>query len=210
MSERTDERSEDVDVDALLEDLETDSAEPEDVGFSEAELGVDVEALTADPETATDDGSVAADESAESSGLLARLRPSLSIPNPLAAVPSARSFLLAFVTVIISMALVGSIPVVGALAGAFGGVVGIFLGAFVLGLVSGQRRYVALAVVGAAVAGASAALDMFQLAILAGVGLAPFAVLGAGTGLLTAVAGHYFGRDLRAGLLGDFEPGDAG
>lgn len=192
MSERTDERT----VDDGDGDVE--------VGFDDDELGVDVDALTGGPEPSSDTaGSTPSSDTGGSGGSvlggLSRLRPSVSVPNPLAKLPSGRSVLLAFVVVLVSMFAAGMIPLIGM----FSGFLGVFAGAFALGLVSGKSRYIEFALAGAAVAGLSALQGVFRLAILSDIGLAPFAAFGAGTGLLAAVLGHYFGRDLRDGLTRD-------
>lgn len=118
---------------------------------------------------------------------------------------SPRTFLAALVLSVGAILLGGAVPVLG-LVGRF---VGLFLVAFLVGLVSEQRRYLE---VGLAAALASAmgfvfgvltsALFPVGLSVLRDYGIG-IAGVGAGAGLLVAVAGHYFGRDLRAGLTRD-------
>ncbi|MFC7140730.1 hypothetical protein ACFQMA_12980 [Halosimplex aquaticum] len=214
MSERTDERTSGDDVDDLLDDEfagDIDASGGDDVGLGDDELGVDVDALTTDVGASGGSNADAADPSATESdsasgpGLLSRLtpslsRPSLSLPSLAPDVPSARSFLLALVVVIGGMLAGSAVPLVGTLAG----VAGIFLGAFVLGLASGQRRYLPVAVAGAAAAVVSITSGAFvRFALLSDLGLTQFAAVGATTGILVAVLGHYFGRDLRDGLTRD-------
>jgi len=79
-----------------------------------------------------------------------------------------------------------------------GGLLGVFAGTFLLGLRGGPRAYLEVAVAGALAAGVATMLT--QLLVAVAVGPVPVAAVGAGAGLLAAVGGHYFGRDLRAGL----------
>ena len=197
MSERTDERtveSEDIDLDGL--------DDGGDVGLDEDELGVDVDSLAGDPVEADAGGADHAGAQGGSSGpgLLSRLRPSLGLPNPAAALPSAREALVAFAVVVVSMFAGSAVPLLGPV----GGLLGVFAGAFVLGLVSGKSRYLELAVAGAAAAGLAAFLSTFAFAVATDSGV-PIAAFGAGGGLVATVLGHYFGRDLRSGLTRDVE-----
>ncbi|WP_436931805.1 hypothetical protein [Halosimplex halobium] len=198
MSERTDER---------VEDLDGDLGDPDDgdVGFSDDELGVDVDALTGDLDggggsTATADaGSEASAGSEADSGpsLRSRLTPSIDRPSLGINVPSARSFLLAAVVVVGGMFAGSAVPLIGSVTG----LIGLFLGAFLLGAASGTRRYVPVAVAGAAAAVFATMMQgVLTLTFVESVGLAPTAALGATTGVVVAVLGHYFGRDLRDGL----------
>ena len=88
---------------------------------------------------------------------------------------------------------------------------GVFFAAFVIGLALSARRYVETGVAGAA-AGATVAV-----ANVLGVGFLPIGIdylqqwglpllaVGGGIGLVVALLGHYFGRDLRAGLTADVD-----
>lgn len=207
MSERTDERTAgESDVD--LEDLEgdVDAAGPTgDVGFDDDELGVDVDALTADP--APSDTSATASSSRESReqsrsgpGLRSRLRPSLSVPNPAGAVPTPRSLAVSLGVVVVSMLVGGALLPLGDV----GSILGIAIGAFLLGLVSSSQRYLELAASGAVAAAISVVLGRLLLSAIAGLAV-PLAAVGAGGGAAAALLGHYFGRDLRDGLTRDVD-----
>jgi len=101
----------------------------------------------------------------------------------------------------------GSVPFVGGL----GRVIGIAGAAFVFGLVSPRRRYVETGVAGVLVGVASAVAGLVSATLLpVGVDLLREYGLGVGAvgatlGLLPSLIGHYFGRDLRAGLTRDVE-----
>ncbi|WP_122088847.1 hypothetical protein [Halalkalicoccus subterraneus] len=79
-----------------------------------------------------------------------------------------------------------------------GGVVGAFLGAFLLGVASETRPVAEAGVAGGAVVGLSTASD-YLVWIIAGSGLT-VAALGAVVGLVVCGLGAYFGSDLRDGL----------
>lgn len=104
---------------------------------------------------------------------------------------SPRFFLLS--SVLLAVALVGgsAVPV-------FGRPLGLFVVAFALGLVSSERRYAEVGLAGVAVGGVGSLLRNAVLT-LAGVGL-PIVVVSAVVGGIAALAGVYFGRDLRDGL----------
>jgi len=150
-------------------------------------------ALGGDEDDATDT------ETAESRGLRSRLG------GGLGRVFSVKTFALALVASLVAMFLGGSIPIIGVV----GRFVGLFAVAFAVGLASSRRRYLEVGLA-AALASAlgfvfgvlSSALLPVGLSVLQdyGVGLAG---VGAGSGLLVALAGHYFGRDLRDGLTRD-------
>lgn len=112
-------------------------------------------------------------------------------------VVTARGSLLALVLALAGTVVGGFVPLFGLL----GRFAGLFLAAFALGLF-GPRRYVEVGAAGALVSGVSVLLNAFGLVlvpVLADYGPAIVGV-GAGVGLLVSLAGHYFGRDLRAGL----------
>lgn len=120
---------------------------------------------------------------------------------------SGRAVLLALLSTGVGMFLGGAIPIVGGI----GRFVGLFLAAFLVGLVLSERRYVETGLVGAGAAAASvlsgflgAAFLPVSLEILQEYGVS-FAVVAAVVGLVLALAGHYFGRDLRAGLVRDLK-----
>ncbi|EMA00998.1 hypothetical protein SAMN05443574_101426 [Haloarcula vallismortis] len=110
---------------------------------------------------------------------------------------SLRALLFAFGAVGGGMVLGGLIPLV-----PFTELVGILLGGFVYGLLASERRYVELGLAGGVSGGATAVLSLLpQLA--AGLnGTRLFAIAG-GVGLVLALVGHHFGRDLRSGLTKD-------
>ena len=88
--------------------------------------------------------------------------------------------------------------------GSLAGLAGVAAGAFLHGLWADARRYAESAVAGAAVAGIGVLLDYLVLSVAAGAG-APVAAFGVGAGAAVALGGHYFGRDLRAGLTRSVE-----
>ncbi|PSP89102.1 hypothetical protein BRC90_05525 [Halobacteriales archaeon QS_4_69_34] len=110
---------------------------------------------------------------------------------------SPRTFAVALGLAAVGVFLGGFVPVVGA----FGGLAGVFLVAFGFGLASERRHYVETGLAGTAAAGVGTFFDFLLWSVL-GVGLAVVA-LGAGAGLVVALSGHYFGRDLRVGLTAD-------
>ncbi|PSP64681.1 hypothetical protein BRC79_09755 [Halobacteriales archaeon QH_8_67_27] len=202
MSERTDERTSEDDVDDLLDDVsgDIDGTGGGDVGLDDGELGVDVDSLTSD--LGGEEPSAEPSESKTDSGpgLRSRLTPSIGRPSLAPDVPSLRSFLLAFVAVIGGMVAGSAVPLVGSVTS----ILGVVAGAFFLGLLSGKRRYFPVAVAGAiAAVAASATLGALTFAFIESLGLVPSAAIGTTTGVIAAVVGHYFGRDLRAGLTRD-------
>ncbi|MFC6989265.1 hypothetical protein ACFQJD_12095 [Haloplanus sp. GCM10025708] len=114
---------------------------------------------------------------------------------------SVRAFLLVLVASLVALVVGGSIPVVG-LVGRF---VGLFVVAFAAGLLADGRRYVEAGVAGGLASGlgfvlSSLATPLFPVVAQYGVEIAG---VGATTGALVSLAGHYFGRDLRDGLTRD-------
>jgi len=211
MSERTDERTteqgDDVDLDELLDDGDAAGAGESFEGTEgdplagEDDLGVDVAALTGEPDASSPGSDAAGGDTTSGPGLLSRLRPS-GLPNPLAALPSGRSLLLTFGVVLLSVVLASSIPLLGVI----GAPLGVFAGAFVLGLVSGESRYLEFALAGALAGGVGAfSGTLFRIAVFSDVGFAPVFAVAGGVGLVVALLGHYFGRDLRAGLTSSIE-----
>lgn len=102
----------------------------------------------------------------------------------------------------------GAIPIVGSLIGGFAGLLGVFVAAFVVGLASSQRYYMESGLAGACAAGITllaTTLTSLNVAFLPALSDAvpEIGVIGAGAGLLAALVGHYFGRDLREGLTAD-------
>jgi len=116
---------------------------------------------------------------------------------------SAKSFAVVVAAVALAVFLGGSIPLIGGTIGSAGGV---FLAAFLVGLVFSARKYVETGIAGAAAGAGTAVMNVLGIGFLPiGIdylqqwGLSLLAV-GGGLGLLVALLGHYFGRDLRAGL----------
>lgn len=86
-----------------------------------------------------------------------------------------------------------------------GQLLGLFATAFLVGLLASKRRYLEMGTAGASV-GAVAAFASYAFITL--IGSAPgttVLAVGASAGLLAAVGGYYFGRDLRSGLTRDIE-----
>jgi hypothetical protein len=114
---------------------------------------------------------------------------------------SPRAFLLALVLAAGGAFVGGLVPLIGTI----GSIVGLFAAAFVLGLLSSRRRYLEVGLAGAIgsilmiVMTTIGAFLPFAVGFLAENGLLVTGV-GAGTGVLVSIVGHYFGRDLRAGL----------
>ncbi|MFC4357517.1 hypothetical protein ACFO0N_06075 [Halobium salinum] len=129
---------------------------------------------------------------------------------------SFRTFLFALVLSTVGVVaggfLAGVVPI--PFLGLLGRFVGLFVAAFVVGLVAAGRRYLETGLAGAAAAALS-----FLLTALGAVFTAWFpattdllsqhgptiAGIGAGSGLLVALLGYYFGRDLRSGLTREIE-----
>jgi len=119
---------------------------------------------------------------------------------------SLKSLAVALVVVGIGVFLGGSIPLIG---GTIGPAFGVLLATFLVGLLFSSRKYVETGVAGA-IAGAGTAVTS-----VLGVGFLPIGIdylsewglpllaAGGGLGLVVALVGHYFGRDLRAGLTSD-------
>jgi len=110
---------------------------------------------------------------------------------------SAKAFALALVTVGVGMFVGGLIPLIGGTIGTAGGV---FLAAFLLGLVVSTRRYVETGIAGAAAGATSAVTSVLGVGFLP-IGIdylsqwgLPLVAVGGGVGLVLALLGHYFGR----------------
>jgi len=111
---------------------------------------------------------------------------------------SPKAFLFALVTVAVATAVAGTlIPL-----GTVGGLLGTALGAFGYGVVASRPRYVETAAAGGAVLGVGTLADYLVITAVSGIGLA-LPLAGAAIGLVVALLGHYFGRDLRDGLTRD-------
>lgn len=79
------------------------------------------------------------------------------------------------------------------------GLLGLFLGAFTIGLVLERRHYVESTVAGGVTLAASTLLEYAVVSALGGLGV-PLAAAAGGLGAVLGAVGHYFGRDLRDGL----------
>ncbi|MFA9516514.1 hypothetical protein ACERIT_04745 [Halopenitus sp. H-Gu1] len=104
--------------------------------------------------------------------------------------------------------LLGIVPLVG---GALGNAIGVVVVTFLLGSIGADRRYVETGLAGAGVGTVSALAGLVSVGILPvgvrflreyGMGVAGF---GAAIGIVLALVGYYFGRDLRAGLTRDID-----
>ncbi|MFC7187066.1 hypothetical protein [Halorubrum yunnanense] len=119
---------------------------------------------------------------------------------------SAKAFALSLVAVAAGVFVGGAIPLIGGTIGSAGGV---FLAAFLIGLVLSARRYVETGIAGGAAGAAVAVTNVLGVGFLP-IGIdylqqwgLPLLAVGGGVGLVVALVGHYFGRDLRAGLTTD-------
>jgi hypothetical protein len=115
---------------------------------------------------------------------------------------SPKAFALSVGLVVLGVVAGGAIPLVGSI----GSLVGVFLAAFLVGLVAATRRYLEVVVAGGGVLGVQFALSVLSTGVLP-VGWQffqqygpAFAAVGVGLGALLSALGHYFGRDLRTGL----------
>jgi len=144
------------------------------------------------PDIVSDDG----DESTESSSS-GRLRLGARFRRLFAP----RVFLLAVVLSVVGLVAGGLVPVVGYL----GRFVGITLAAFTLAFLASGRRYIEAGLAGALAAGLGFVLGTLNSALFPVVADYGLQIAGVGTtaGLLAALVGYYFGRDLRAGLTKD-------
>jgi hypothetical protein len=119
---------------------------------------------------------------------------------------SLKTFAAAVVAVAVGTVLVGLIPLVG---GTIGGVAGVLLGTFLVGLALPSSNYVETGLAGAIVGAGTAVSSVLGVGFLP-IGIdylgqwgLPLLAVGGGVGLLCGLVGHYFGRDLRAGVTGD-------
>lgn len=115
---------------------------------------------------------------------------------------SPRSFLVALVVLSIGLFVPSFIPIVSALPGI--GLAGLFGAAFALGGVGSDRQYLEVGTAGAVVVGMSI-LSQYMTIALVGSNMTEFATVGFGVGVVVAVIGYYFGRDLRNGVTRDIE-----
>lgn len=159
----------------------------------------------ADHQSATDRRTTPETDDADadsSSGLLPSFSlPTLSLPSP-GSLFSTRSFVVSVVAAVVGAVAGGLIPVVGGVVSAGIGIAGT---AFVLGLLRGNRHYLENGLAGAGVLGTLALLGRLEIAVATGGSLLRLGAFGAGVGLLAALVGTYFGRDLRKGLFGSID-----
>jgi hypothetical protein len=107
---------------------------------------------------------------------------------------SLRALIVSVVAIGGGMTLGGLIPLI-----PYTGLTGIPLGAFLHGLLDRRNRYVETAIAGGSLSGIAITASLLPQLVAGLNGLRLFAV-SAAIGLVVAVLGHYFGRDLRAGL----------
>jgi len=206
----------------------TDTSDAIDSASEVVDLDSEAFADEIDPGSGLDtgtDGDAGARADARSGGRLRGLVPSPSLPS--FSVPfSPKAFLAMTVLSVIGLVVGSSIPVLGGVPvlGRLLSFLGLFVVAFGAGLVGKKRRYLEVGA-GAAVASAfSFVLGVVSrqlIRVIVGaigsgsavdagtVGLVITGV-GAGTGLLVALVGYYFGRDLREGLTRDLGDDDTG
>lgn len=111
---------------------------------------------------------------------------------------SPRSFLVSLALISIGLFVARFIPIPAT------GLIGVFLAAFALGVLSSEQRYLEIGVAGAVASGVGAFLSSPLLAIVGRLGI-EFVGAGAVVGALVALIGCYFGRDLRGGLTKEIE-----
>ncbi|MFC7226694.1 hypothetical protein N0B31_04705 [Salinirubellus salinus] len=171
------------DTDELLREVErqTDSDIRSDDGGSERHAGSDASAASTQQES---------EAATTSGGIRSRLPDRPSVPTLL----TPRGLLLSVVLTVVGFLLGGFVPLVGGVTG----LLGIGVAGFVLGLV-GKGRYLELALSGAATGAVAFFLDRLVLSVVADFAL-PLTLVGGTAGLVAAVLGLYFGRDLRDGL----------
>lgn len=131
-----------------------------------------------------------------------RTRARFGVRRRLGGLFSVRWFLLALALSVVGIIVGGAVPLVGFVTR----LLGLFAAGFALGLLSSRRRYVEVGLAGGIAAGLGFVLSTltsaffpFAVRLLADYGVA-IAGVGAVTGALVMLVGHYFGRDLRGGL----------
>ncbi|MEZ3143277.1 hypothetical protein [Halobaculum sp. MBLA0143] len=156
------------------------------------------------PDETDEEASTGSDETAETSGggLRDRLpgRPSLS-----GSLFAPRRFLLALGLAVAGLVVGGAIPFVGVVTR----YVGLFAAAFGYGLVTDDGAYAEVGVAGAVAAAVTLVFGTLTTGgfVLGADLIGRYGItltgVGVGIGLLVSLVGHYFGRDLRAGLTQD-------
>jgi hypothetical protein len=170
---------------------------------SPAETTGEAGAGTGGVEAGTGEAGVGSDDS--SGGLRSRLpRPSLSSPSlpSLGTLFVPKRFLIALVLSVVGLIAGGAIPFVGVVTR----YLGLFAAAFVLGLAFKSSAYAETGLAGSVSAAVALLLGTISTGgfilgadLLGRYGLTVTGV-GVGVGLLVSLVGHYFGRDLRAGV----------
>ncbi|MDS0283373.1 hypothetical protein [Haloarcula onubensis] len=107
---------------------------------------------------------------------------------------SVRALVVAFVAIGGGMTLGSLVPMI-----PFTSFAGIPLGSFVHGVLDRERRYAETAIAGGLLAGLAAVSSLLPQ-VLAGLDGTRLFAIAAAVGLVLALLGHYFGRDLRDGL----------
>ena len=110
---------------------------------------------------------------------------------------SVRALVVAFGAIAGGMTLGSLVPMI-----PFTAFAGIPVGAFLHGLLDRERRYGETAVAGGLLAGLAVITSLLPQ-VLAGLNGTRLFAIAAAVGLVLAVVGHYFGRDLRSGLTRD-------
>lgn len=142
-------------------------------------------------------GVVAAEESTqEGTEAAVRDRVRARLRSPFTGLFSLRLFVILLAVTASAMVLVGTVLPIPL--GGSAGLLGIASVGFAVGIADAHRRYLELLVAGAVASGLGTLFDHLLLTAF-GMGV-PLVALGVGAGGLAAVVGHYFGRDLRAGL----------
>ena len=119
--------------------------------------------------------------------------------SKLGSLGSSRSLVISLVLTVLGVVFLGGLLPLGIV----GDAVGIFAVAFLYGTLAGDGRYVEMGLAGGVVGAAWAFLGNLVLTLV-GPGL-HIVVVGGLVGLLAGVSGHYFGRDLQAGLTKDLD-----
>jgi len=112
---------------------------------------------------------------------------------------SVKALVVAFVAIGGGMTLGSLIPMI-----PYTALLGIPLGAFLHGLLDSERRYIETAIAGALLSGLAVVSSLLPQ-LLAGLNGARLFAIAGSFGLVFALVGHYFGRDLRSGLTKDIE-----
>jgi VIT1/CCC1 family predicted Fe2+/Mn2+ transporter len=107
---------------------------------------------------------------------------------------SVRALIVAFVAIGGGMTLGSLVPMI-----PFTAFAGIPVGSFLHGLLDRERRYAETAVAGGLLAGLAVITSLLPQ-VLAGLDGTRLFAIAAAVGMVLAVVGHYFGRDLRDGL----------